>query len=365
MTARWRKLALAAVVLLAGYAISAERAPRSTGQVATVQPSVVPSFPSAPNPVPRIAIAYGVGGRTAGYNELAWAGAKRVADAFDAELTEVPAEPEDTDADREDNLTRLAEAGNGLVFVIGSGYAGPLAKVAPKYPGTWFGILDDGSVNAKNVVGILFNEEDGAFLVGAAAALTSTTGHVGFVGGVRDLLSQKYEAGFVAGARAADPSVKVQVTYLSQPPDGVGPGDPAKARKAAQRMYDAGADVIFAAAADSDDGVFQAARDRGLWAIGVDSDRYLTADPSVRDAILTSMVKHADAATYTIGMEATNGVAKDGNNVFGVDRGGVGYSVSGGFVDPIKAQLDIFAARIAAGEIRVPTKPTQGPTPDP
>ncbi len=115
--------------------------------------------------------------------------------------------------------------------------------------------------------------------------------------------------------------------------------------------------MIFAAAADSGIGVVQAAHDRGLWAIGVNSDQYLTADPSVRGAILTSMLKRADVATFTVVMEVATGVPKDGNNVFGLDRDGVGYSTSGGFVDPIKAQLDAFATRIAAGEILVPTKP--------
>jgi basic membrane protein A len=83
----------------------------------------------------------------------------------------------------------------------------------------------------------------------------------------------------------------------------------------------------------------------------------VTSDPSARGAILTSMLKRADVGTYTITMEVANRVPEDGNNVFGLDRGGVGYSTSGGFVDPIKAQLDVFAAKIAAGEILVPTTP--------
>ena len=86
-------------------------------------------------------------------------------------------------------------------------------------------------------------------------------------------------------------------------------------------MYDAGADVIFGADGDSGTEVIQAAHDRGLWAIGVNSDQYLMADPSVRGAILTSMLKRADVATYMITMEIANRVPKDGNNVFGVGRG--------------------------------------------
>ena len=138
---------------------------------------------------------------------------------------------------------------------------------------------------------------------------------------------------------------KVQVAYLSRPPASAGSGDPAEARKAALGMYDAGADVIFGADVDSGNAVIQAAHDRGLWAIGVNSDQYLMADPSVRGAILTSMLKRADVATYTITMEVANGVPKDGNNVFGLDRGGVGFSTSGGFVDRSRRSSRL-AARI-------------------
>jgi basic membrane protein A len=134
-------------------------------------------------------------------------------------------------------------------------------------------------------------------------------------------------------------------------------GDPARARTVALDMYRVGADVIFAAAGDASDGVFQAAHDRGLWAIGMDSDQYLQVDQSMRGAILTSMLKRADKVAYTVTMEFANGVPKDGNNVFGLDRDGVGYSTSGGFVDAIRQQLDAFAARIANGEIMVPAKP--------
>ncbi|MBI2775916.1 MAG: BMP family ABC transporter substrate-binding protein [Chloroflexi bacterium] len=348
-------LVAGALLTFAVYAVTGRPA---AGQRATEQPSTAPSFFAVSDPIPRIAIVYDVSGRgTTGFNALAWEGLKRAGANFDAELKEITARPDDTEADREAVLTELAEARYDPIFVIGATYAGAVAKVAPKYPLIWFGMLDEGSVNARNVIGIQFNDEQGAFLVGAAAALTSTTGKVGFVGAVMVPRLQKLEAGFTAGARAADPEVTVHVAYLSQPPDLTGDRDQAGAMRAALGMYDAGADVIFAAAGESGSGVIQAAHDRGLWAIGAGSDAYLGSDPSVRGAILTSMLKRADIVTYTIVMEVANGVPKDGNNVFGLDRDGVGYSTSGGFVDAIKVQLDAFAARIAAGEILVPTKP--------
>ena len=95
MTPRRRLLALAGVALLAAY----------VANVATGAPTTVaPSFADLPGPIPRIAIAYDVGGRSAGYNELAWQGAKRAGDTFDAEYKELTAKPDDTDADREERL---------------------------------------------------------------------------------------------------------------------------------------------------------------------------------------------------------------------------------------------------------------------
>jgi basic membrane protein A len=319
--------------------------------------STTPSLQDFTNPVPRMAIAYDVAGRgTVGFNTLVWEGAKRAATYWEAELHEISAAPDDTDADREQRLSDLAKDRYYPIFAVGSTWAGALAAVAPKFPTTKFVILDDATVDGMNVIGIQFNDEQGAFLVGVAAALTSKTGKVGFIGADRNLAIEKFEAGFAAGVRAADPRATVQVAYLAQSPGDAGSSDPAKARQAALVMYDAGADVIFAAG-DAGTGVIEAADERGHWAIGAGSDQYLLASPTVRDAILTSMLKRADAATYAIAMDVAMGVPKDGNNVFGLDRGGVGFSTSGGFVDAIKARLDAFAAKIAKGEILVPTRP--------
>lgn len=367
MTAWLRRIPLALIVvsLLGLVAVSATTGTPRTGQSMAIKPS--PGQPTATpwpdtsftNPTPRMAIVYDAGGRGAGtFNELAWEGAKRAADRFDAEFLEVTAKPADTEADRVALLTDLADARYTPIFVIGPAYAHAIAKVAPSYPHTWFGLLDNARVDAPNVIGIWFNEEQGAYLAGAAAALTSKTGTVGFIGTARTPLLGKYEEGFTAGARAANPGIKVKVAYLSQRTDDTAaPANPAKARRVAIRLYDAGADVLFAAVGVADAAVIKVAHDRGLWVIGADSDRYATADPATRSAILTSMLKRADTATFTITMEVATGVPKDGINVFGMDRDGLGYATSGGFVDAIRPQLDAFAAKIAAGEILVPTKP--------
>ena len=276
---------------------------------------------------------------------------------FGAELKEITAKPDDTDADREERLTELADAGYYPIFVIGAAYAAAVAKVAPKYPGTWFGIRRRRHRGRE--------ERDRHPVQRGAGLLPRRRGRRAHVeDGQGRLRRRGPDPACSRGTRRASRRAPGPPTRRSRSRSRTSHGrpppptsrDPAEAKKAALGMYDAGADVIFGADGD------RARRSSrppttGHWAIGVNSDQYLMSDPSVRGAILTSMLKRADVATYTITMEVANGVPKDGNNVFGLDRGGVGYSTSGGFVDPIKAQLDAFAARIASGEILVPTTP--------
>ena len=160
-----------------------------------------------------------------------------------------------------------------------------------------FAIVDDG-VEGANITNLLFAEEQGSFLVGAAAALKSEAGHIGFVGGVEVPLIQKFEAGYVAGAQAVNPDITVDVTYLTQPPDFSGFGDPAKGKTAAEGMYQGGADIVYQAAGGSGSGVFEAALAAGALAIGVDSDQYNLVPAEQQPVIMTSMLKKVDVAVY-------------------------------------------------------------------
>jgi basic membrane protein A len=336
-------------VLLAGCAQSA----------ATISPSPGGSTPSAPAPlVTKIAVAYDISGRgDGGFNDLAYNGAKQAADELHAELREVTAKLDDTDDDRAERLRLLADAGYGAIIAVGFTYAVPLGTVAAEFPGVRFAIVDDGTVEAPNVQGILFAEHEGSFLVGAAAGLQTAGNRVGFIGAVNIPLLQRFEAGYSAGVQHANPAATVEVAYLTQPPDYSGFGDPPRGREAALGMYDNGIDVIFAAAGGSGAGVHEAAAEADRWSIGVDADEYRLAPAAVRDHILTSMLKNANVGTYAFAMSVADGTFAAGNRTFGLANGGVGYSRSGGFVDDIGAQLDGYAADIVAGKILVPETP--------
>ena len=204
-------------------------------------------------------------------------------------------------------------------------------------------------------------EEQGSFLVGAAAALKTQSDHIGFIGGVETELILKFEAGFTAGAKAVNPDIVVDVAYLTQPPDFTGFNAPDKAKEVAAGMYEAGADVIYSAAGGSGLGAFQAAADAGapgeVWAIGVDSDQYNLVDAALQPYILTSMLKRVDVAVFETTKAYAEGNFAAGVQTFDLSVDGVGYSTTGGFIDDIVPQLEDYKAQIIAGEITVPTAP--------
>jgi basic membrane protein A len=318
---------------------------------------VEPGSSAAAESDAKVGLAFDVGGRgDKSFNDSAVAGLDKAKAEFGFESEELS--PNASGSDRGDNLRQLAEDGFNPVIAVGFAYAESLQAVATDFPDTTFLIVDDASVKAPNVKSLLFAEEQGSFLVGAAAALKSKTGNVGYIGGVEVPLLKKFEAGFVAGAKQVKPTIKTQVKYLSQPPDFSGFGAPDKGKETANGMYDAGADVIYAAAGGSGIGVFQSALAKKALAIGVDSDQYESVgDPTLQPVILTSMLKRVDVAVYESLKKFVNDEEIPAENVFDLSTDGVGFATSGGFVDDISTQLEELKAKIISGEIKVPTTP--------
>ncbi len=280
--------------------------------------------------------------------------AKQELGVTDSEAVAVDGEPESA---KEERLRLLAQNGFNPVIAVGFAYGPSLAKVAPEFPEVNFAIIDDGSATGDNIANLTFAENEGSFLVGAAAALKSKTGNVGFIGGVQVPLIGKFEAGYEAGAKAVNPDITLQSRYLTQPPDLGGFADPAKATITADGMYQNGADVIYTAAGGSGVGTFASAKANGKLAIGVDSDQALTADEDVRDVILTSMIKNVDVAVFEFLKSVSEGNFTAGPLVYDLKRDGVDYSTTGGKVDDIVPQLDEFKQQIIDGTITVPVAP--------
>jgi basic membrane protein A len=339
--------------------------PDTTAADDTPDTTAAPTTTMAPMEPVTVGLVYDIGGRgDQSFNDAAAAGIDRAIADFGVEVIEL--EPNEGGDNRIELLDLASSQGSDLVIGVGFLFADSLVEVAAGYPDVKYaGVdafmadLDEGS----NSVSLLFAEEQGSFLVGAAAALKSETGHVGFIGGVTIDLIKKFEAGFVAGATTVNPDIVIDINYLTEPPDFGGFGDPAKGKEAALAMYQGGADVVYHAAGGSGLGLFQAAQEIStstgsqVWAIGVDSDQYLTAGADLQPYILTSMLKRVDVAVYNTIQAVVDGMFAGGYQTFDLSVDGVGYATSGGFVDDIAGDLDAFKAQIISGDIVVPTTP--------
>ncbi|MEU7989770.1 BMP family ABC transporter substrate-binding protein [Streptosporangium canum] len=352
---RFGKLAATALTgsMLMGAAACGGSEPATTAKPSEGASSAAPAAAGA-----KVGLAYDIGGRgDQSFNDAAAAGLDKAKPELGlAEAKEIEASNGETEAAKEERLRLLASGGYNPIVAIGFAYSGPLKKVAAEFPDVKFAIVDDAAATGSNISNLLFAEHEGSFLIGAAAALKSKKNHVGFVGGVEVPLIKKFEAGFVAGAKAVKADVKVDVNYLSQPPEFSGFNDPAKGKTAATGMFDAGADVVYHAAGGSGGGVFEAAKAAKGLAIGVDSDQAKTAAADVQSVIMTSMIKKVDVAVFDFLKSFSAGAVKAGPQVYDLKAGGIDYSTTGGQVDDIKTKLDEYKQKIISGEITVPDK---------
>ena len=304
------------------------------------------------------ALVFDIGGRgDQSFNDSAAAGLDRAAEFLRVNTTEASPNP---DGSNRAELLQLSADGADLVIGVGFLFGESITEVAANNPDTFFGIIDSAPEGTDNLAGLVFAEHEGSFLVGAAAALKSTSGTVGFIGGVDIPLIRRFHAGFEAGVHAVDPNIQILDAYVTEPPDFDGWSQPAEGKIIAQSMYESGADVIYHAAGGTGAGLFEAAKefseagDSKVWAIGVDSDQYFTSAEEVRPYILSSMLKRVDVAVYTAIERVVNGTFTGGVTVFDLAANGVGYSISGGFVNDIIPQLEEFKQAIIRGDIVVP-----------
>lgn len=309
----------------------------------------------------KVGMVYDLGGRgDQSFNDAAARGLDRAKAEFGIQTKEL--EPAEGGQNREELVRLLADQDYQMVFGVGFLFEDSLKAAAPDFPDVTFGQIDS-VVDAPNAASLTFAEEQGSYLMGAAAALKSKTGKVGFIGGVEQDLIKRFEAGFTAGAKKINPSAQVDVKYITQPPDFTGFNDPAKGKEIALGQYSGGADVIYHAAGGSGGGLFQAAKEVSdrtgtkHWAIGVDSDQYNIVDASLKPHVLTSMLKKVDVAVYDTVKRQVQGAKPTGLTTYDLKAGGIDYSTTGGFVDDIKGQLDDLKNQIIAGQITVPKAP--------
>ncbi|GAA1009019.1 BMP family ABC transporter substrate-binding protein [Acrocarpospora pleiomorpha] len=303
-----------------------------------------------------VGLMYGVGGRgDQAYNDSVAFGLDRAKVEFGLRTRELGALAGEGDAPRIEGLRLLVRSGCNPIIGVGFPNAAAVKQVAAEFPRVRFALLDDASATAANITNLVFAVNEGAFLVGAAGALKSTKNSLGFVGGVNAPGIHAFEVGYRAGIAHVRPKDRIQVEYLSQPPDLSGFYNPPRARAVAARMYGSGADVVFQVAGASGAGVFEAALAAEKWAIGVVTDQAETANPSVRGRIITSMVKEVDVAVYDFIFSVLRGAVKTGSVTYDLKAGGVDYTTTGGHIRNFVPRLNELKRQIINGTIKVPT----------
>lgn len=304
----------------------------------------------------RVGLVFDIGGLgDKSFNDAAYRGLKRA----ESELGIVFEVFEPGEGSEREAALRLFASGDPqLIFGVGFLFSDDIRAVAQEFPEKTFACIDftykEGDTVPPNLVGIKFREEEGSFLVGAIAALVSKTGSIGFVGGMDIPLIHKFQAGYTMGSRHVRPDVKVLTNYAGVTGDAF--QNPTKGKELALAQADAGADVIFHASGSTGLGVFEAARERELLAIGVDSDQQDQAP----GFILTSMTKQVDVAVFETIESARDGRFEGGIRVLGLAEGGVDYVFDENnqkWITPeVRAQVEALRAEIVAGTIDVPER---------
>ena len=269
-------------------------------------------------------------------------------------------------------LLQLAGAGTDLVIVTSGTIR--VEELAAARPDVFF-VSTYPVRDVPNVAYFDFQDNEGAYLAGVAAALRSKTGMIGFIGGHDNGVIWSFHAGYVAGAQSVAPDIEVPYLYMTAGNDFSGFHDADAAEGFARGLYEQGADVIFAAAGDSGVGVFEAAgalstAERQLWAIGVDTDQYESVlglpgavhSEAWRRHILTSVLKRVDLANYEIVKDFARGRFTPGARPFNVANGGLDISYSGGHLENICTAVEAARADIVSGRVVVPRRPADRET---
>lgn len=281
------------------------------------------------------------------FNSAAFKGAMRAVQELGIELKDIEC-PDD--AAFEPALRTFAERGFPLVIAIGFSQKDAVKKVAPQFPKTHFALVD-AVVDGPNVQSLMFQEHEGSFLVGYLAGLFTKTNELGFVGGMDIALIRRFQMGFEAGVKAANPKAKVKVNYVGVTSEAW--ANPGRGKELALSQFGQKVDVIFAAAGASNLGVFDAAEEKKLYAIGVDSNQ----NGVKPGRILTSMLKRVDVAVFDVIQQEIQGKFQNGSKYFGLKDQGIDVAVDSfneKLVDPFKDNIQKIKQEIIEGKIKVP-----------
>lgn len=287
------------------------------------------------------------------FNQSTWEGLQQAQEKYGEDKVQVKYVESTQEADYVQNIETFVEEDLDLIIGVGYKMADAIEEAANNYPDKQFAIIDHSYENQpKNVSSLIYEDNTASYLAGLIAAKKSETNKVAFIGGMKSVTLDKFEYGFRAGVKAANPKCEVSVRYANSFTDS------ALTKSIANQMHKDGVDVIFTAAGAAGTGAIEAAKENNKMAIGVDIDQ----SPLAPDNIITSTVKNINVSIVNLVGEIVAGNYQGGQVIVNtLASGGVGLSdttknhVSQDILDYVDEQ----AAEIKSGEIIVPENEAQ------
>lgn len=295
------------------------------------------------------------------YNDSAWEGIERAMNDFNIEVQVVESV---NPADWEPNTIAMASAGYNMVICISPEFEVIVKNHAPSFPDVKF-VITDARVPIDNVLSVVYAQNEGSFLAGAAAALfTQRTEFenvnadkiIGWVGGMDIPALHDFQVGYIQGAKYVDADTKVLVAFAGSF------NDPLKGKELTLAQYSQGADIVMNVASNTGNGILEAAQETKNYAVGVD----INQDPIYPGRILTSMIKYVGVGTYEAIKSLVEGTF-EGNRTVKMDlaNGGVDLTdmstmrevLGDSFPQDILEKLQELKGKIISGEIVVENYP--------
>ena len=299
----------------------------------------------------KIAMVTDVGGvNDQSFNQSAWEGLQKAEKELGVDVKYLESSQ---DADYAPNIETLVDEDNDLIIGVGFKMADAILEAAENYPDQKFAIIDhDYSAEGKeipaNVNCILFNEQEASYLVGLIAGKMTQTKNVGFIGGMKSPVIERFQYGFMAGVEASNPEAQVSIQYANSFTDA------AKGKSIANQMYSQNSDIIFSAAGNVGTGAIEAAKEKKKYAIGVDRDQNDLAP----DSVITSAMKRVDTAVYNTVKDLKDDNFGGGKaSIYGLKEDGVGIAptTNKNVAPDVLEFVNKESEKIKSGEIKVPT----------
>lgn len=305
--------------------------------------------PGADKKVPVVGMITDIGGiHDKSFNQSAYEGLKK---AEEDGLITLKYLESTSDADYEKHVNTFVEQEVDVILGIGFKLEETIYNAALEYPEVKFAVVDAALDGGKgqvpaNAEGIMFQANEGAFLGGYLAALTTKTNKLGLIIGVDAPILNAFATGFYAGAWTHNKDITIFGQYANSF------ADVAKGKNLAEQMYSQDADIIYSAAGDTGNGAIESAKERDKWAIGVDRDQYELAPKNM----LTSTMKRVDIAVYNVVQKISKGEAFGGKTVFyGMKEGAVGLAPSTQNISAENLKLvEEMATKLQNGEVKAP-----------